>query len=298
MDVNERREMDRIIRLSDKSGHIRVFSASTTELVERARQIHGTSPVVTAALGRMLTANAMMGITLKGINETISLQVRGDGPMESAVTVSDCFGNVRGYVGNARVDIPLKYAGKLDVGGAVGKGHLTVVKDMKMKEPYVGRVELQTGEIAEDIAYYYAVSEQIPTVVALGVLVDVDCTVKAAGGYIIQLMPDAIEEEITQIEENLKNAKPVSTMIAEGLSPEQLIESVLKNFELTENTEVTPEYKCNCSRERIERVLISVGREELSRIIEEDGETELGCYFCGAKYKFSGDELREILSRV
>jgi len=290
--------MDRIIRLSDKSGHVRAFSASTTELVEAARKIHNTSPVVTAALGRMLTANSMMGITLKGINETISLQIRGDGPMESAVTVSDCFGNVRGYVGNAQVDIPLKYAGKLDVSGAVGNGYLTVVRDMKLKEPYVGRVELQTGEIAEDIAYYYAASEQTPSVIALGVLVDVDYTVKAAGGYIIQLMPDVTEEEIAKIEENLKNVKPVSSMIAEGLTPEQLALGVLDGFELTAVTEVTPEYKCNCNRERIEKALISVGREELEKILAEDGETELGCYFCGTNYHFSGEEIREILGRI
>lgn len=290
--------MDRIIRLSDKAGHVRVFSASTTELVEKARQIHNTSPVVTAALGRLLTANSMMGITLKGINETISLQIRGDGPIESLVTVSDCFGNVRGYVGNANVDIPLKYAGKLDVSGAVGNGYLTVIRDMKLKEPYVGRVELQTGEIAEDIAYYYAASEQIPSVIALGVLVDVDYTVKAAGGYIIQLMPDASEEEISQIEDNLKNVKPVSSMIAEGLSPEQLIEGVLKGFELTEVTEVTPEYKCNCNRDRIEKVLISLGKDELEKIIKEDGETSLGCNFCGTDYHFTKNELEELLRKV
>ncbi len=290
--------MDRIIRLSDKTGHVRAFAASTTELVEQARKIHGTSPVVTAALGRLLTANSMMGITLKGINETLSLQIRGDGPIESIVTVSDCFGNVRGYVGEAQVDIPLKYAGKLDVGAAVGRGYLTVVKDMKMKEPYVGRVQLQTGEIAEDIAYYYGVSEQTPSVVALGVLVDTDCSVKAAGGYIIQLMPDATEEDIKRIEDNLKNVKPVSAMIAEGMKPEQLIDAVLKGFELTENTEVTPDYLCNCDRARIEKALIAVGREELAKIMEEDGETELGCYFCGKKYHFDKKQLEELLGRI
>ncbi len=290
--------MDRIIRLSDVKGHVRAFSASTTELVEKARSIHNTSPVVTAALGRMLTANSMMGITLKGLNETISLQIKGDGPIESAVTVSDCFGNVRGYVGNSDVDIPLKYAGKLDVGAAIGKGYLTVVKDMKMKEPYVGRVELQTGEIAEDLAYYYGVSEQIPTVIALGVLVDVDCSVKAAGGYIIQLMPDATEEEIALIENNLKNVEPVSKMIADGKSPEMLIEGVLKGFELVEVTEVTPDYKCNCSRERIEKALISIGKDELTNIIENEGKAELGCYFCGEKYVFSKEELEELLENI
>lgn len=290
--------MDRIIRLADKKGHVRAFSASTTEMVETARQIHKTSPVVTAALGRMLTANSMMGITLKGINETISLQIKGDGPIESAVTVSDCFGNVRGYVGNNDVDIPLKHKGKLDVGSAIGNGFLTVVKDMKLKEPYVGRVALQTGEIAEDLAYYYGVSEQIPTVIALGVLVDVDYSVKAAGGYIIQLMPDATEEEISQIEENLKNVRPVSSMIADGFSPEQLIEGVLEGFELIEITEVTPEYKCNCTRDRIERALISLGREELENILETDGKAELGCYFCGEKYEFTKEDLEEILKNI
>ncbi|MDP4117806.1 MAG: Hsp33 family molecular chaperone HslO [Bacillota bacterium] len=290
--------MDRIIRLSDKEGHVRAFAADTTQLVEHARKIHDTYPVVTAALGRMLTANAMMGITLKNVNETISLQVRGDGPIESIVTVSDCFGNVRGYVGNPAVDIPPKYAGKLDVGSAVGKGYLTVIRDMKMKEPYVGRVQLQTGEIAEDIAYYYGVSEQVPSVVALGVLVDKDWSVKAAGGYIVQLMPDATEEEIKRIEENLATVKPVSSLIAEGATPEELIEGVLKGFELTENTEVTTEYKCNCTKERIERALISIGKNEIEKIIEEDGEAEIGCYFCGRKYKFNRDELEEIVSRI
>ncbi|MBQ3054214.1 MAG: Hsp33 family molecular chaperone HslO [Clostridia bacterium] len=290
--------MDRIIRLSDKAGHLRVFSASTTQLVEKARSIHNTSPVATAALGRMLTANSMMGITLKGINETISLQIRSDGPIESIVTVSDCFGNVRGYVGNADVDIPLKYAGKLDVGTAVGKGYLTVVRDMKLKEPYVGRIALSTGEIAEDIAAYYATSEQIPSVVALGVLVDTDRSVKAAGGYIIQLMPDATEEDISKLEDNLSRVQPVSKMIAEGATPETLIKDILAGFELNEVTEVTPEYLCNCSRDRIEKAVISLGKEEIEKMIEEDGKAEVGCYFCGKDYKFTKEELREILHKA
>lgn len=290
--------MDRIIRLSDEEGHIRAFAASTTELVEKARQIHGTLPVVTAAFGRMLTANSMMGIMLKGVKETVSLQIRGDGPLESAVTVSDCFGNVRGYVANPLVDIPPKYKGKLDVGGAVGNGTLTVVRDMGLKEPYVGKVQLQSGEIAEDIAYYYAVSEQVPSVVALGVLVDRDLSVKAAGGYIVQLMPDATEEEIARIEENLSGLAPVSTQIAEGYTPEMLLDGVLKGFKLKEVTEVTPEYKCNCTKERIEKALVSLGRAELKKIADEDGGAELGCYFCGKKYNFSAEELISFAEKI
>ena len=290
--------MDRIIRLSDDLGHIRAFAASTTELVEKARIIHSTSPVVTAAFGRMLTANSMMGIMLKNAKETISLQIRGDGPLESAVTVSDCFGNVRGYVSNPDVNIPLKYRGKLDVGGAVGSGTLTVVRDMGLKEPYVGKVQLQTGEIAEDIAYYYGVSEQVPSVVALGVLVDVDYSVKAAGGYIVQLMPDATEEEICRIENNLKEQRPVSTLIAEGASPEMLLDGVLKGFNLNPVTEVTPEYKCNCTKERIEKALVSLGKSELKKIAAEDGGAELGCYFCGKKYNFSANELINLSEKI
>ena len=290
--------MDRIIRLSDEEGHIRAFAASTTELVEKARRIHGTSPVVTAALGRMLTANSMMGIMLKGVKETVSLQIRGDGPLESAVTVSDCFGNVRGYVTNPLVDIPPKYKGKLDVGGAIGNGTLTVVRDMGLKEPYVGKVELKSGEIAEDIAYYYAVSEQVPSVVALGVLVDRDLSVKAAGGYIVQLMPDATEEEIAKIEGNLSGLAPVSTQIAEGYTPEMLLDGVLKGFMLKEVTEVTPEYKCNCTKERIEKALVSLGKTELKKIADEDGGAELGCYFCGKKYNFSAEELISLAEKI
>ena len=290
--------MDRIIRLSDDAGHIRAFAASTTELVEKSREIHLTSPVVTAAFGRMLTANSMMGIMLKNVKETISLQIRGDGPLESAVTVSDCFGNVRGYVANPVVDIPLKYRGKLDVGGAVGSGTLTVVRDMGLKEPYVGKVQLQTGEIAEDLAYYYGVSEQVPSVVALGVLVDVDCSVKAAGGYIVQLMPDATEDEICRIEKNIKEQKPVSTLIAEGASPEMLLDCVLKGFNLKPVTEVTPDYKCNCTKERIEKALVSLGKIELKKIAVEDGGAELGCYFCGKKYNFSADELINLSEKI
>ena len=286
---------DIIIRGSEKNGKIRFFGALTTSLVNEAHNIHMTTPVVSAAFGRTLTATAMMSTMLKGDMETLSVQFRGDGPLEGVVAVGNNKGEVRGYVLNNAVDLPLKSNGKLDVGGAIGGGYLTVVRDLKMREPYVGRVEIQSGEIADDLTYYFASSEQIPSVVALGVLVDRDYSIRAAGGYIIQLMPDAGEEEISKIEENIKDIPSVTHMLESGLDIEEIINRVLNGFDIQVTETLIPEYKCNCDEKSIRRALLSVGREELEDILEKEGKTELTCYYCNKTYKISGEEIREML---
>lgn len=286
---------DKIIRAVNKAGTLRAFAASTTELTERARQIHDTYPVVSAAMGRLLTAAAMMGITLKGERETISLQIKGDGPIGGIVVVSDSSANVRGYVFQNKVDLPPRSDHKLDVGRAVGNGFLTVIRDLGMKEPYVGRVELQTGEIAEDLTYYFASSEQVPSAVALGVLVDRDWSIKAAGGYIVQLMPDASEEDVAALEKNIERIQPISTMIAAGMSPEEVLEQVLHGVDYSITDTLPCRYQCNCSREKLEKTLISLGKDELEDIIRTQGKAEVTCYFCNQKYDFSKEELEKLL---
>lgn len=288
---------DIIIRGNEKNGKIRFFAAVTTSLVNNAQNIHKTSPVVSAAFGRTLTATAMMGTMLKGDKETISLQLRGDGPLEGVVAVSNSEAQVRGYVLNNLVDLPLKPNGKLDVGGAIGRGHLTVVRDLGLREPYVGRVELQTGEVADDLTYYFASSEQVPSVVALGVLVDRDYSIRAAGGYIIQLMPDATEEDIVKIEKNISDIPSVTNMMENGMGPEDIIAKVLSGFETEVTETVSPEYKCTCSKETIKKALASIGREELTDILEKDGKAEMTCYYCNKSYTISGEEIAEILRK-
>ena len=288
---------DIIIRGSEKNGKIRFFSAITTNLTNDAHIIHQTSPVVTAAFGRTLTATAMMGTMLKGEDETLSLQFRGDGPLEGIVAVGNNKGHVKGYVLNNMVDIPLKENGKLNVGGAIGQGYLTVVRDLGLREPYVGRVELQSGEIADDLTYYFAYSEQVPSVVALGVLVDRDYSVKAAGGYIIQLMPEAEEEDILKIEENIKDIPSVTNMLVDGFSAEDIISTVLIGFDINVTERLVPEYKCNCDKKSIKRALISAGEDELKDILEKEGFAELTCYYCNKTYKISGEEIEEILKK-
>lgn len=288
---------DIIIRGNEKNGKIRFFAAITTQLVNEAHNLHNTTPVVSAAFGRTLTATAMMGTMLKGDNETLSLQLRGDGPLEGIVAVGNNKAEVRGYVLNNAVDLPLKPNGKLDVGGSIGNGYLTVVRDLKMKEPYVGRVELQSGEIADDLTYYFAASEQIPSVVALGVLVDRDYSIRAAGGYIVQLMPEATEDDISKIEENIKDIPSVTTMLNGGLDLKGILAKVLNGFEIQVTEEKAPAYKCTCDEKSIKRALVSVGREELEDILEKEGSTELTCYYCNKTYKISGEEIREILEK-
>lgn len=288
---------DIILRGNEKNGKIRFFAAMTTSLVNEAHKLHMTTPVVSAAFGRTLTATAMMGTMLKGDDETISLQFRGDGPLEGIVAVGNNKAQVRGYVLNNAVDLPLKPNGKLDVGGAIGNGYLSVVRDLKLREPYVGRVELQSGEIADDLTYYFASSEQVPSVVALGVLVDRDYSIRAAGGYIVQLMPEATEEDIVKIEKNIADIPSVTNMLDSGMSPMDILNRVLDGFEIEVTETVEPAYKCNCDEKSIRRALVSVGREELEDILEKEGKAELTCYYCNKTYEISGDEIREILEK-
>lgn len=287
---------DILVRGSSTDGAIRVFVAVTTELAERARQIHSTYPTATAALGRTLTAAAIMGVGLKGEDESVTLQFRGNGPIGRIIVVTNEKSEVRGYVENPFVDIPLNKNGKLDVGGAVGKGQLNIIRDLGLKEPYVGQVPIVTGEIAEDLTYYYAVSEQIPTAMGLGVLVDTDNSVINSGGFMLQLMPEADEETAAKLEEKMRTLPPVTKMLSDGMTTEDILFYVTDGFDmLMENATVTPKYHCPCSIERMERALISIGKEELENLIKEQGEAELTCSFCDNRYKFSREELENLL---
>lgn len=291
---------DRLVRGNSMDGAIRVLTAVTTDVAREAQRIHHTYPVATAALGRLLTGAVIMGAAgLKNETDSITVQIKGDGEIGTLVAVGDCEGRVRGYVSNPFVDRPLNGKGKLDVGGAIGSGYLSVVRDLGLKEPYAGQVPLVSGEIAEDLTYYYAKSEQIPTSVALGVLVDTDNTPIAAGGFMIQLMPEATEEMAERLEDILKNIPPVTTMIRDGMSAEDILFRVTEGFSMVcENRVVVPKYKCKCSKERMEKALISIGKEELESLIEEAGEAELTCQFCDNKYKFGREELEELLRQA
>ena len=287
---------DQLGRAISKDGYVKAVAVSTRDLTERARQIHKTTPVATAALGRTLAAASMMGNALKGEGASLTLQIKGDGPLGKILTVSDNMGNVRGLVDNPFVDIPLRADGKLDVGSAVGMmGTLTVIRDLNMKEPYVGSVDLLGGEIAEDLAAYFVESEQIPTACGLGVLVDRDQSVLVSGGYLIQLLPGASEDIITMVEGGIMAAGPVTNLLQEDSDPESLLRRVMSDFEL-EILETTPiEYRCYCSRERMEKALISMGVEEMEALIEEQGQAELACHFCDNVQHFSKEELEALL---
>ena len=283
---------DYIIRGIDKKGNLRLFVASTTNLVERARTIHNTSPTATAALGRSLTAAAMMGIVLKGDRVSLTFKIKGDGPLGNLVTVANNRGEVKGYVDYPYADVPSRADGKLDVGAIIGKnGQLAVIKDLGLKESYSGQSRLISGEIAEDLVHYFYMSEQQPSVISLGVLVDKDISVKASGGYILQLLPDADEEYIDRIEKALKNVKPISTLVDEGLTPEEIMETLFHEFEMEVLDKIYVKYKCECNRERIEKVLLSLGEKDIKNMIEEDGKAEIVCHFCNTKYNFSKDDL-------
>lgn len=288
--------MDQLVRVIAKDAPIKATALSATQLVERARAIHDTWPVATAALGRLLMGASMMGNMLKNDDGSVTLRVRGGGPLGSITAVSDSQGNVRGYVTNPAVDVPRKAHAKLDVGAAVGcDGELTVIKDIGMREPYVGSVQLVGGEIAEDIAAYFVESEQIPTACALGVLVAPDQTVQAAGGYLIQLLPGANDAVISAVERGIAKVGAVSAKLDQGISPLALLQEVLGEFEL-EVLETTPvEYRCQCSRERVSRALISMGRQELEALIRDQGCAELTCQFCDKVYQFSKEELEQLL---
>ena len=288
---------DQLVRAISRDGAVKAVAVSTRGLTERARQIHKTLPVATAALGRTLAAASMMGNALKGDGSSVTLQIKGGGPLGTLLAVSDNEGNVRGTVENPAVDLPLRSDGKLDVGAAVGcDGTLTVIRDLNMKEPYVGSVGLLGGEIAEDLAAYFVESEQIPTACGLGVLVDRDQSVLAAGGYLIQLLPGAGEDTISKVEGGILAAGSVTGLLRESDDPEALLYRVLSDFDL-EILERTPiEYRCYCSRERMERALISIGREELRALIDEKGEAELTCRFCDNVQHFSRADLEALLA--
>lgn len=289
---------DYIVRATAANGQIRAFAATTRQMVEDARCAHETSPIATAALGRLLTGAVMMGSMMKSEKDILTINVRGDGPMGGITVTADSMGNAKGYVLEPDVMLPANAQGKLDVGGAVGQGYLNVIKDIGLKDPYVGRVELISGELAEDLTYYYAVSEQTPSSVGLGVLMNKDNTVAQAGGFIIQLMPGAADEIIDQLEARLEEVSSVTSMLSEGLTPENILERLLGGMELEILDQMPTKFYCNCSKERVEKVLISIGKGELESMIADGQPVELKCHFCNKSYEFSIPELEKIMINI
>ena len=290
---------DMIVRAISSDGMVQAAAISSRNLTERARQIHKTLPVATAALGRTLAGASMMGSALKGQGASLTLQIKGGGPLGTVLAVSDHEGNVRGYVTNPQTELPLRPDGKLDVGAAVGhEGTLTVIKDLHMKEPYVGTIDLLGGEIAEDVAAYFVESEQIPTACGLGVLVDRDQSVKAAGGYLIQLLPGATEDTIVKVEGGIMAAGNVSAILDKDDDPEHMLRQVMSDFDLKILETCPVEYRCYCSRQRVERALISLGKDELQQILDEQGHCSMTCQFCDAVYDFSGGELKALIDSL
>ena len=290
-------EMGKLVRCISSDGTLTVMAADTTDIVNTAQEIHKTSAVVSAALGRLLTAACLMGSALKGKDDSVTLRINGGGPAGTILAVSDSFGNVRGYAVNPVVEIPLNDKGKLDVAGAVGTdGALTVIKDLGLKDPYVGQIPIASGEIAEDITSYFAVSEQIPTVCALGVLVNPDLTIRRAGGFIIQLLPTADDSVIELVEKCIEGIEPVTKMLDSKMTPEEICRHVLADFELEVLDEAQPEYRCNCSRDRVSKALISMGREELSDIMKDE-RTEVCCQFCDKKYVFTPSDIAKLIEQ-
>ncbi len=290
---------DYIVRAISKDGFLKAAAIRSTELVQRAAEIHQTTPTATAALGRALSAASLMGNMQKVDDGSVTLQFKGGGPLGTVLCVSDAVGNVRGYVQNPAISLLEKYRGKLDVGAAVGTdGMLTVIRDLQMKEPYVGSVQLVSGEIAEDITAYFAQSEQIPTACALGVLVDRDQTVKVAGGYLLQLLPGAPEETVSALEQSIQKAGPVTAMLEQGMTPEDILRLACREMELEflETTEVA--YRCYCSRQRVQGALISLGRQELTEMADEGETVHIGCQFCDADYPFTPEEIRRLLTEI
>ena len=291
--------MDHIIRAMSKDGYVKAVAVVSTDLVERARNIHHTTAVATAALGRVLSAASMMGNMQKIEEGSLTLQFKGGGPLGTILAVSDAHGNVRGYVDNPAISLMEKYPGKLDVGAAVGNdGMLTVIRDLHMKEPYVGSVELTTGEIGDDIAAYFAHSEQTPTACGLGVLVNPDQTVRCAGGYLVQLLPGAPEDVISRVEIGIMNAGAVTNMLEKGFDGAGIIRAVLENFEVELFEQEDVAYRCYCSRDRVTAALISLGREELGEMAREGKDVHMSCQFCDADYVFTPEDLEAILKSL
>ena len=289
---------DTLLRAIARDAGIQISVAVTTGLVERARQIHNTTPVATAALGRTLTATAIMGSQLKVDDGSVTVQVKGNGPLGAIVCVGDADGYVRGYLQNPSADLPLRPDGKLAVGAGVGRGYLMVIKDIGLKDPITGTVALVNGEIAEDLTRYFAESEQIPSACALGVLVDTDCTVKCAGGWLVQLMPGVKDADIDRLETNLAKLEPMTTMLDKGMTLEEIVQAVLDGFavDFLQTDEIG--YRCACSREKVERALISMGKTELGKMADEQENSEVTCQFCDKIYTFSREELRELLAHA
>lgn len=287
---------DYIVRASLANDIVRAFAISSTHLVAEARERHRTLPVVTAALGRLLSAGAIMGSMMKGDKDIVTVSLKGDGPAGYITVTADSHGHVKGFPGNPNVDIPRKYAGKLDVGAAVGRGLLTVSYDLGLKEPYSGQVEIQTGEVAEDLAYYFTVSEQLPSAVGLGVMVDTDSSVKHAGGFIVQLLPDAPEDVIELLEKKLANLEPVTTMMEQGMTPEEMLLHIFEgvDIEFTERHDV--KFYCDCSKEKVKRALAAISDKDLQDIVNDDKDIEVKCFFCNTAYKFSIADIKDILS--
>ena len=289
--------MGRLIRCITSDGCVTAMAIDTTDIINEAVRLHETSAVVSAALGRLLTAASMMGSALKSSVGSVTLRISGDGPIGSVVAVSDSNGNVRGYVGNNVVEIPLNPKGKLDVGGAIGEGNLYVLKDLGMKEPYNGVIPLVSGEIAEDITAYFAESEQIPTVCALGVLVNPDLSVKAAGGYIIQLLPTADDEIIDKVEKSIEKIQPITTLLSNGMSLEDIVKTTLNLFDVEVLDESNVEYKCTCSHERTKKVLMTLGADDLEKLASESEVTSVNCHFCNSVYEFTSSEIKELIKK-
>ncbi len=285
---------DYMIRAVAAKEQIRCFAITSRQLVEEARRRHNTSPVITAALGRLLSGGAMMGAMMKGEKDLLTVKIDCSGPVKGITVTADARGNVKGFPLVPQVLLPASSAGKLDVGRAVDLGVLTVIRDMGLKEPYSGSINLVSGEIAEDLTYYYAVSEQTPSSVALGVLMNKDNTVRESGGYMIQLMPDASEEVITMLEERLKNIEPVTSMYTKGHTPESMLEYILDGFDLEITEKIPARFHCGCSKERVRKALAAIGKKELESLIEEGKPVEMNCHFCNSDYSFEAEELIEI----
>lgn len=288
---------DYIVRAMAANQQIRAFAITSRDLVEKAREAHNTSPVATAALGRLLSAGAMMGVMMKGEKDVLTLQMKGSGPLGGNTVTADSKGNVKGYVDNPNVILPPNKDGKLDVGGAIGIGILNVIKDLGLKEPYNGSVELKTGEVGDDLTYYFATSEQVPSAVGLGVLMNKDNTVKQAGGFIIQLMPFVADEVVDKLEAKLAGVRSVTAMLDNGYTPEMILEELLGEFGLEITDTMPTQFYCNCDRARVEKALIGAGRAALNEMVQDGKTIEVNCHFCNEKYEFTVEDLKELIRR-
>ncbi|MCI9150688.1 MAG: Hsp33 family molecular chaperone HslO [Lachnospiraceae bacterium] len=289
---------DYMVRATAADSQIRAFAITSRELVEQARQYHNTSPVVTAALGRLLSGGAMMGAMMKGEEDILTLQVKGSGPVQGLTVTADARGNVKGYPDVPDVLLPANGKGKLDVAGAVGNGILRVIKDMGLKEPYMGQIALQTSEIAEDLTYYFATSEQVPSAVGLGVLMEKNNTVKQAGGFILQLMPFTPEDVIVRLEERIGAVHSVTELLEQGMKPEELLEHILGEFGVEVTDTMPARFSCNCSKERVSKALISIGKKDIREMIDEGRDIEVNCHFCNTSYSFSPKDLEGLLKEA